>query len=249
MSFAVSIFEGELGYSTKAGFIRFSYDDMILWAKAQGRKSPYKRLYTPRSPYRGKTVRRKTKRSLCGRLRLKSQCRCQVVVHDANGERPIYPTDREVRKWNVGERCRKKGRSKVGMWPCPHCPKSKGLCTLYPPAKDLETLRKQKMEALEASTEQSPSTPIDHWPFRTLTTEHFELDPVNPDFAALCEWFDQRRNTDALFQETDLELDAPWFPPDESYTEYDPEEFYRLFRYEMSEDYAPVAWLNTLLKK
>lgn len=244
MSFAISIFDGELGYSTKAGFIRFTYDEMIQWAKAQGRNSPYKRLYTARTPYRRKTVRRKSERSICDRLHWKSQCRCQIVVYE-NDEfrRAIYPTDREIRQWKVSEYCRKKKKLKVGMWRCPRCPKSKGFCVLYPSAGDIETLRKQKMEALGANEESLP--PTHRWPFCSLTSEHFVIDPTKPDFDALCDWFDLGGNTDVVLLETGLIPDVPLLPPDEPYAEYDPEEFYRLFGYELPEDYVPVDESNT----
>ncbi len=66
--------------------------------------------------------------------------------------------------------------------------------------------------------------------------EHFELDSTRPDSAALCDWLDQGRDTDAIFQATDQEPDVPLLPPDEPYTEYLPDDFFREFGFEMEKD-------------
>lgn len=233
VSFAVSLFDGELGYSTKSGFVRIPYDDMIAWAKKQG--SRYKRLYTPRSPYRFKDKRRKTKRSLCGRLRLKSQCRCHIIIRDENGvvQRPLLPTKREVRLWKRSEKARKARKRKVGLRPCPPCPESVGFCPLFPVPVDMETLRAQAQRAMESGTKQGARITPDSWAFEVLEPEHFELDLTQPDFAALCGWFDEARDTNAIFQATDQEPDVPLLPPDEPYTEYLPDDFFREFGFEM----------------
>ena len=83
---------------------------------------------------------------------------------------------------------------------------------------------------------------IDHWPFCSLTAAHINRDFVRPDMVALGEWFDQGRGTDALFQEVDLVPDVPLQPPDEPYFEFDSEEFFRVFGYDLPEDYTPASF-------
>lgn len=240
MSFAVSLFEGELGYSTKLGFVWMPYDDLIIWAKKQG--GIYRRLYTPRPPYRIKGKRAKTKRSLCGRLQLKSKCRCHLIIHNGNGDtqRPVFPVKHEVRLWKRSEHLRKARKRKVGFRPCPQCPKSMGLCPLFPVAKDFETLRVHARRSLESGTKQTPRISPDFWTFLPLQPEHFQLDSARPDFAALCDWFDRVGDTDSLFQATDRENDIPLLLPDEPFVDYLPNDFYREFGFEMETGKVPI---------
>ncbi|MDR1291296.1 MAG: hypothetical protein LBK06_08845, partial [Planctomycetaceae bacterium] len=139
-SYAVNLIAGKLGIRTKNGFISFQYDELIQWAKNQGTKSPYKRLYTPLPtpsvPYR------QFPRNRCGQRCLKSRCCCHVLIRNANNQpqRPLFPVKREIKLWKRSERRRKKRQQILGLRSCPRCPKSKGLCALYPPPKDMAAL-------------------------------------------------------------------------------------------------------------
>ncbi len=206
MSFAVSLFEGELGYSTKSGFVRIPYGEMIEWAKQQGRESPYKRLYTPRNPYRFKKKRRKARQNICGRLRLQSKHRCHIVIR----EETDLLSEREVRFEA-------------------DCPKSKRFCPLTPPPKDLDALRNQ----MESGKEQASEFSSGFFRQQMLTPDHFGLDSVQTDIMALCEWFDLGHGADSLSRMTDEIPDVPLLPPDEPYVVYHPDDFFQKFGFEM----------------
>ena len=240
---AISIFDGVLGVTTKAGFTPFSYDAFIEWAKKQGSSSPYKRLFTP-LPSRGQ--RRPSKRSLCGRLRLKSHCRCHVIIDDANDgpSRPLLPTEQEVDLWKQSEHHRLLRKEKIGLHRCPKCPKSLGLCPILPVPRDIETLRRQVDDTLKPGIHWTRSA-VDYWPFCRLTTAHVNQNYVQYDLTAIDERVDQDRDIDASFREVDLVLDVPLRQPDEPYLELTAEEFFRTFGFDLPDDYVPASFPDT----
>lgn len=227
---------------------------MIQWAKNQGTKSPYKRLYTPLLtppvPYR------QFPRNRCGQHCLKSRCCCHVLIRDANEQpqRPLFPVKREVKLWKRSERRRKKRQQILGLRSCPRCPKSKGLCVFYPPPKDMAALQSRMSRALDGEEKWS-LMPIKHHLIKTLRRKFRNCDAGDDDgddgddirydinFTALCSWFDQS-DTETLFQQVNEEQDVPLTAPDEPFREFSPEDFFKRFDFEPEENYIPQFGLT-----
>jgi hypothetical protein len=240
---------GELGIGTKNGFIPFLYDELIQWAKDQGAKSPYKRLYTSHPPRH--IPAQKFPRNRCGKLRLKKRCCCYVQILDADNhpQRPLFPTKQEIKHWKQSEQERKKQRQKIGFCSRPRCPRSKRFCALYPPPKNMATLQVRMRQALEGG-EKLPMVSLDPRRIKTLQRKFHNINDVEDDGndgdhipfemndTALCAWFDQS-DSETLFRLMDCDLDVPLVAPDEHFTEYSREEFFRIFGFEMETDYVP----------
>ncbi|MGL6197228.1 MAG: hypothetical protein ACRC2T_20650 [Thermoguttaceae bacterium] len=135
--YAVSIYGGILGITTKSGLIPFLYHDFRDWVKKQVKKSKrnnrYLRLFSSsrkRLPVR--KVRRK--RSLCNIRKSRKNCRCSLVIIDWLGQesRQLFPTRDENRLWKISEYYRKKLKRKTdaGLLAKPACPKDIKCCPL-----------------------------------------------------------------------------------------------------------------------
>jgi hypothetical protein len=156
---------------------------------------------------------------------------------------------REIKLWKRSEHSRKKRRQKLGLRSCPRCPKSKGLCAFYPPAKDMAALQHRMSHAL-AGGEKWPLMPIKHHLIKRLRRKFRNCDDGDDDgddgdyirydinFTALCAWFDQS-DTETLFQQVNWEQDVPLIVPKEPFQEFSTEDFFRRFGFEPEENYVP----------
>lgn len=230
-SCAVSIYSEKLGVENKAGFTPFRYDDFVEWAKKEGGR--YRRLYKALPQ---KKERESTRQNRCGKLRLKSQCRCRIVVADAihETEKVVFPAAEDIRLWEESERLRQETGRRSGRTPPPECPRSMGICLFYPPPKDLEALRARMQNALVGG-EKWPVDVAKHKIAKNLTRKNIKDLRYVEDFGVIDELLG-RPDTDRQFPFTDLETDVPLVPPDEPWTEYSPEEFLHLFGFEMEPD-------------
>ena len=75
----------------------FTFDELIHWAKKQ-KDAKYKRLYTAKR-YVSIVERAKTPRTFCSKKRLRSQCRCSVLVETSDGKMLVSPKPAEVEAW------------------------------------------------------------------------------------------------------------------------------------------------------
>lgn len=230
-SCAVSIYSGELGVENKAGFTPFRYDDFVEWAKKEGGR--YRRLYKALPQ---KKERESTRQNRCGKLRLKSQCRCRIVVADSihETEKVVFPAEEDIRLWEESEHLRQKTGRRSGRTPPPECPRSMGICLFYPPPKDLEALRVRRQNALVGG-ETWPVDAAKHKIVKTLTRKNIKNLGYVEDLDEQLGWLDDEDCQPASWL-TDLETDVPLVSPDEPWTEYSPEEFLRLFGFEMEPD-------------
>lgn len=91
----------------------FTFDELIRWAKKQ-KSMKYKRLYTAKR-YVSIVERAKSPRTFCSRKRLRSQCRCSVLVETSGGKTLVSPTPAEVEAWLD----RSKQSAFIDAPPCP----------------------------------------------------------------------------------------------------------------------------------